>query len=191
VSPLLLQSVSPPIAGQVLTGNRLAESVFPIQFKRNVEDASACSLTLTTEDILQLQSAIEEFYYFELLFDGLPVYNFLGDYEEMGLTFHSHRFFFFAHYHFTFGFNGNQIVLANVSMIEKPPVDITVSEKPITIPVTFSVSWIESDIPFSQRMAAYESHAFFPRVLEVHWLSIVNSIVLVIMLTGTCVLAIL
>ena len=48
---------------------------------------------------------------------------------------------------------------------------------------TYSVTWTESKYPFSKRMNLYKS-SFFGQEMEIHWLSIVNSVVLVVLLTG-------
>ena len=48
---------------------------------------------------------------------------------------------------------------------------------------SYSVRWVESDIPFDKRMERYNSQRFLPASFEIHWLSIINSFVLVILLT--------
>jgi hypothetical protein len=52
----------------------------------------------------------------------------------------------------------------------------------LTVEFTYSVSWIKTNIPFSKRtqLQSITSKA----ELEIHWLSILNSFVLVILLTG-------
>jgi len=52
----------------------------------------------------------------------------------------------------------------------------------LTVEFTYSVKWASTDIPFERRN--YLSSQFFNSEMEIHWLSIVNSIVLVILLTG-------
>ena len=44
--------------------------------------------------------------------------------------------------------------------------------------------WVASDVPFSERMSRYAQYAFLPQSFEIHWLSIINSFVLVLLLTG-------
>jgi len=48
---------------------------------------------------------------------------------------------------------------------------------------TYSASWTSTNYPFEDRMDLYED-TFFNQELEIHWLSIMNSFVLVILLTG-------
>jgi len=56
-------------------------------------------------------------------------------------------------------------------------------DKDITIELTYSATWTPTDYPFEHRRKFYEG-VFFPADLEIHWLSIMNSVVLVILLTG-------
>jgi hypothetical protein len=44
---------------------------------------------------------------------------------------------------------------------------------------TYSVRWSATDIPFSDRMSRYAQYSFLPQSFEIHWLSIINSFVLV------------
>ena len=48
----------------------------------------------------------------------------------------------------------------------------------------FSVEWIASPIPFEAREKRLKELSLFPRALEIHWISIVNSAVLVVLLIG-------
>ena len=45
----------------------------------------------------------------------------------------------------------------------------------------FSVEWIETDQPFNER--EHLKGKFFPKTLEIHWLSVINSVVLGIWFT--------
>jgi hypothetical protein len=48
---------------------------------------------------------------------------------------------------------------------------------------SYSAEWEETDWPFKDRMKLYDD-SFFAKELEIHWLSIMNSCVLVLLLTG-------
>ena len=45
----------------------------------------------------------------------------------------------------------------------------------------FLVEWIETDQPFNER--EHLKGKFFPKTLEIHWLSVINSVVLGIWFT--------
>lgn len=54
----------------------------------------------------------------------------------------------------------------------------------VKVRFTYSVRFVASDTPYEARMAVYEDSAFLPATLEIHWLSIINSLVLVVLLTA-------
>lgn len=54
----------------------------------------------------------------------------------------------------------------------------------VKVRFTYSVRFVQSDTPYEARMAVYEDSAFLPATLEIHWLSIINSLVLVVLLTA-------
>lgn len=58
------------------------------------------------------------------------------------------------------------------------------AEKTVKVKFSYSVRWVPVDTPYEARMAVYEESAFLPATLEIHWLSIVNSLVLVLLLTA-------
>ena len=49
---------------------------------------------------------------------------------------------------------------------------------------SYSVEWVETDVPFESRLERYSQSPFLPSALEIHWLSIFNSLVLVVLLTA-------
>jgi hypothetical protein len=50
---------------------------------------------------------------------------------------------------------------------------------------SYSVEWVhQSHIKYDDRMKRYEDSAFLPSTFEIHWLSIINSFVLVLLLTA-------
>ena len=53
---------------------------------------------------------------------------------------------------------------------------------------SYSVKWLATDVPFAERMHRYAQYSFLPQSFEIHWLSIINSFVLVRTLTLTLAL---
>ena len=53
------------------------------------------------------------------------------------------------------------------------------------IKFSFSVEWIHTpEITYENRMIRYSDSTFLPTTFEIHWLSIINSFVLVMLLTA-------
>lgn len=63
-------------------------------------------------------------------------------------------------------------------------VDITNVEIPQTVQFSYSVEWVEEELEWKNRMSLYAESRFLPSSFEIHWLSIINSFVLVLLLTA-------
>lgn len=144
--------------------------------------------------------------------DDLPVWGYLGEHEaEDFLLGHTDRskHFLYTHLHFVMGMNGDKVVTANVSASAQYRQDVTgqeeedvnlgesrgrheggravsKEEKDAKVRVTFSysVSWVASTVAYDERLEMYSASNFLPATLEIHWLSIINSLVLVMLLTA-------
>jgi hypothetical protein len=64
-------------------------------------------------------------------------------------------------------------------------VDITDVTTPIEVQFSYSVEWYEEpNLLWRERMTRYAESRFLPGSFEIHWLSIINSFVLVLLLTA-------
>jgi hypothetical protein len=64
-------------------------------------------------------------------------------------------------------------------------VDITDVEVPQQVQFSYSVEWYEEpNLPWKYRLTRYTDSRFVPSSFEIHWLSIINSFVLVLLLTA-------
>lgn len=56
---------------------------------------------------------------------------------------------------------------------------------PLKVAFSFSVEWVHTpDLSYMDRMKRYADSTFLPTTFEIHWLSIINSFVLVMLLTA-------
>ena len=168
--------------GEVLDGDRMAVSMYHINFKENFERKEVCTVKLQQEDLQKLMEAIEDRYYFEFVFDELPIRGFVGRLEEGHFLPHRHRTFLWTHLHFIFEYNGNQVISANVSTRGVKPFDLEEVPVPLEITFTYSAKWVPTVTKYSDR--DNKRSPFFARTLEIHWLSVINSVVLVCLLLG-------
>jgi hypothetical protein len=53
-----------------------------------------------------------------------------------------------------------------------------------TVKFSYSVEWVREELEWKDRMSRYSDSAFLPASFEIHWLSIINSFVLVLLLTA-------
>lgn len=168
--------------GEVLDGDRMAYSMYDVRFMQNIDKQVLCQVLVGKQELEQLQEAVEELYYSELVVDDLPVRSFIGRLEESSLLVvpHTHKLFLYNHLTFYITYNRNKIVSVNATtgatsfLLDKEP--------PFTVEYTYSVVWKPSDISPDKRLSLLKDYSFFPRTLEIHWLSIINSVVLICLL---------
>lgn len=95
--------------GEVLDGDRMAKSMYAIQFKKEATDVQLCTTELQEKDLDTLRSAIEDFYYFEFVTDEIPIRGFIGKFEETNLIPHVHHMYIYTHYNFYFEYNEDRV----------------------------------------------------------------------------------
>ena len=193
-----------------LTGDHKVETAYELKFGEDVEFQETCTRDFSREDLAKLSTAIEEDWYYEMFADELPVWGYLGEHEaEDFLLGHTDRskHFLYTHLHFVLGMNGDKVVTANVSASAQYRQDITGEDgagevnlgdskagehdaaakdraAPVRVTFSYSVSWAESAVSYEERKEIYSASNFLPATLEIHWLSIINSLVLVMLLTA-------
>ncbi|CAF0940009.1 unnamed protein product [Rotaria sordida] len=169
--------------GEVLSGDRMARSLYHIQFNEDISNEQLCSLVLTSDGLNKLKLAIEEYYYFEFVVDDVPIRGFVGLIEETNLFPHKHHIYIYTHHHFDFFINNQQIIYVNISTKEHPPVSLD-DEAIVSIKLefTYSAKWYQTETSFKDRAKFIANTAFFPKTLEIHWLSVINSMILVFLL---------
>ena len=126
-----------------------------------------------------------------MFIDDLPMWGYVGEvvHEEflLGKSIQGARVYLYPHLHFTIGYNNDQIVTANVTTDAKRRIDITdaASTGGQEVVFSFSVEWVHTpELHYEARMQRYHDSTFLPSSFEIHWLSIINSFVLMILLTA-------
>ena len=117
----------------MVDGNRLAASVYELKFREDIDAEGGsprrlCSVPLDGKNLAQFRKAVEEDYYFQMFYDDLPLWGFLGKVEKLidaSLPEPELRFFLFTHLHFEIFYNGDQVIEINVSTDPAYEVDIT------------------------------------------------------------------
>jgi MFS family permease len=171
--------------GQILRGDRLANSLYDLHFKEQRNKIVICHKQLDLQQQKSFRAAIDEDYYFELVVDELPMFGFIGETEVLqeptqNVTHH----YLFTHLDFSFSYNTDRIVVANVSTDSRFRRDISGYDGTVDVAFTYSVSWTATDDPHAHRIEKFSMSAFRQQHIQIHWLSIINSFVLVLLLTG-------
>lgn len=170
--------------GEVLDGDRMAKSMYDIKFATNIDLTTLCTVKLNAKELESLELAIEDLYYFEFVVDDIPMRGFIGQLEEGNLLPHTHSIYVYTHFEFYFQYNADRIIFANVSTKERAPTKLDNVNAPVELTFTYGVVWEKTDVQYKDRGKLLRSSGFFPKSLEIHWLSIINSVVLVVLLLG-------
>mmetsp|Transcript_16580 Transcript_16580/g.24477 ORF Transcript_16580/g.24477 Transcript_16580/m.24477 type:complete len:632 (+) Transcript_16580:28-1923(+) len=175
--------------GESLVGDRRESSPYEITFMDSVDWRLLCKTTLDAKQLQKMQKAIFNNYFFEMFVEDLPMWGYIGDTAEEDFIVNEvegnvGRTYLFPHLHFYLGYNNNRIVSAKVTTDMDRRVDITDVTSPIEVQFSYSVEWFEDELEWKHRMSRYSDSRFLPSSFEIHWLSIINSFVLVLLLTA-------
>lgn len=173
--------------GEVLNGDRLVSAPYNLEFLVDKDSELVCKKQLTKDEVAQFRMAVAKDYYFQMYYDDLPVWGFLGRAEKEGRADPSeHKYYLFKHLHFDISYNKDYVIEISARTDRNDPnalVDIT-EDKGVDVDFTYSVKWRDTDIPFEKRMDKFSHSSSLPHHLEIHWFSIINSCVTVLLLTG-------
>lgn len=178
--------------GELLAGDRKVRSLYDINYRVNVPWRRLCNAKLSIKDIKKFQVAVDEEYYFEMFLDGLPIWGYVGDSDKetdlllSGFAGDDRHKYIYTHLHFSISYNDGYVIEVNVTA--NPTYKFDISEfkefnNEEEVDFSYSVEWIPTDITYENRMDKYEKMHFLPASYQIHWLSIINSFVLVIFLT--------
>ena len=171
--------------GEVLMGDRLARSPYEIDFGVDKENADLCAQFLERKEVEKFRRVVKNDYYFQMLFDDLPIWGFIGKVEKImragGAA--ENKYFLFTHVHFEISYNDDRVIEINLSTDPLKTVDITADEA-MSVRFSYSVHWKKTRVEFKDRMDKYSRYSFLPEHIEIHWFSIVNSCVTVVLMMG-------
>ena len=175
--------------GQLLLGDRKVNTPYDIKFLEDVAWRELCQQELSQRDVEMFQEATARDFFFELFFDSLPIWGYVGEISEEDILLHTQEThsYLYTHLHFDIGHHENQVVQVNISFGAPPDffpqrLEITDDQQQV-VTYSYSVAWHATTLPWKQRLAHIHESAVLPGTMEVHWLSIVNSLVLVVLLT--------
>jgi len=174
--------------GESIVGDRRESSPYEVSYDDSVEWRLLCKKHLLPADVQRLKDAIHNNYFFEMFVEDLPMWGYIGDISDgediIGEIMDSSKTFLFTHLNFILGHNNNQIVSAKVTTDMDRRVDISDATQDMHVQFSYAVEWVEESLTWKRRMDRYVGTTFLPSSFEIHWLSIINSIVLVLLLTA-------
>ncbi|KAL0389992.1 UNVERIFIED_CONTAM: Transmembrane 9 superfamily member 5 [Sesamum calycinum] len=159
-------------------------SVIQLEFAVNKTGAALCQQKLNSGEIAEFRHAITYNFYYQMYYDDLPLWAFIGKFEEGNWTDDGKgpKYFLFTHVEFDALYNGKVI---EIHAFSDPSHAIDVTEDvDVKVDFTYSVSWKRTSTPYKNRMDRYSAASLLPILQKTHWFSFVNSIVIVILLMG-------
>lgn len=169
--------------GEVLNGDRLVNAPYKLEFRKDKDSEVACKSKLKKEEVARFRSAVNKDYYFQMYYDDLPVWGFIGKVDKDGKEPSEYKCYLYKHIHFEIFYNKDRVIEINVRTDPKALVDVT-EDKEVEVKFLYSVTWKETKTPYEKRMDKYSQSSSLPHHLEIHWFSIINSCVTVLLLTG-------
>eukprot|EP00494_Astrolonche_serrata_P025170 UN25431 len=118
-----------------------------------------------------------------MFIDDLSVNYQVGYYRKPHVGDPEPKYYLFTHRDFMVLYNGDRIISVNITRNVGIPVNLKLDMK---TPVTFthSVHWSRTDVPFNKRAEFHNGARPTKHQMEAHWLWVLNSSLLVILLTG-------
>ncbi|XP_057547974.1 transmembrane 9 superfamily member 5-like isoform X2 [Amaranthus tricolor] len=171
--------------GEVLSGDRLTNSRYEMKFQEMKVVEILCAKTLNKEEVVKFRDAIQRDFYFQMYYDDLPLWGYIGKVEKASLSLDvkGPRFYLFTHVQFDVLYNGNHVIEVLAFSDPNHVVDIT-EDAEIDVKFTYSAKWNKTSIPFANRMRRYSKASFLPPIQQLHWFSIINSVVIILLSMG-------
>ncbi|KAL4632937.1 transmembrane 9 superfamily member 3-like [Castanea sativa] len=171
--------------GEVLNGDRLVSAPYKLDFRIEKDSELVCKKTLSKEEVARFRDAVNKDYYFQMYYDDLPLWGFIGKVEKEGRDPSDYRYSLYKHIQFNIFYNKDRVIEINVQTDARNVVDLTDDNKDsVDVDFLYTVKWKETSVPYEKRMDKYSQSSSLPHHLEIHWFSIINSCVTVLLLTG-------
>jgi hypothetical protein len=171
--------------GEILNGDRLANSLFDLKFRVEKIGEILCQKKLKKYEVKKFRNAVISDFYFQMLYDDLPLWGYIGKIEDETWNPNGKvtKYYLFKHVEFNVLYNKNQVIEIRAFSDPNQVVDIS---KDVEVDFSFSYSlfWNETSLGFDKRMDKYSRASLLPAQRKIHWFSFMNSIVIIALLIG-------
>eukprot|EP01017_Pseudomicrothorax_dubius_P035365 TRINITY_DN4941_c0_g1_i1.p1 TRINITY_DN4941_c0_g1~~TRINITY_DN4941_c0_g1_i1.p1 ORF type:complete len:604 (+),score=140.88 TRINITY_DN4941_c0_g1_i1:65-1876(+) len=167
--------------GEVLSGNRKMNSLYKAFYKRNETNKKLCETKLKADQKQMFRTAIEEDYIMELFVEDFPVFDYIGMVHDSKILIRTHLIF-------RIGYNSaNQIVYVTLESgkTETNYTELLPDDEPQVLRFTYDVEFIDDEEdPITVVTDIEDRKRADPSEPMIHWIAIINSFVLVVLLLG-------
>ncbi|KAG5531874.1 hypothetical protein RHGRI_026473 [Rhododendron griersonianum] len=141
--------------GEVLNGYRLVSTTYKLDFLVEKESEVACKKKLTKEEVSQFRAAFARDYYFQMYYDDLPIWAFIGKVEDKhydgGIV---EQYHLYTHLEFEILYNKGHVIEITLRTGTNSVVDLSEDEE-VEVEFTYTVRWKETDNLFEKRIDKY------------------------------------
>ncbi|MFS7908061.1 putative nonaspanin (TM9SF) [Helianthus anomalus] len=175
--------------GEVLNGDRLTNTLYNLNFREDKVDQLLCYKKLKLDEITKFITAIHADYYFQMYYDDLPLWGFIGKTEDNNWAGDGSgpAYYLFTHVQFDAFYNSDQVIEIRAFSDPNHAVDIT-DKTEIDVKFTYSINWNSTTSEYKNRMNKYSKASLLSTQRQIHWFSFVNSVVIVVLLMGVLIL---
>ncbi|XP_076911675.1 transmembrane 9 superfamily member 5-like [Bidens hawaiensis] len=175
--------------GEVLNGDRLTNTLYNLNFREDKVDQLLCNKNLKLDEITKFKTAISAEYYFQMYYDNLPLWGFIGKMEDNNWAGDGSgpTYYLFKHVQFDALYNGDQVIEIRAFSDPNHAVDIT-DKTEIDVTFTYSINWNSTTSEYNSRMNKYSKASLLPTQRQIHWFSFINSVVIIVLLLGLLIL---
>lgn len=172
-----------------MTGDRLTNTLYSLKFQEVKREETLCQKRLTRNEVSKFRDAVINDFYFQMHYDDLPLWGFIGKIENSNVALEETRprYYLFKHVQFDALYNGNQIIEIHAFSHPNHAVDIT-EDAEVDVNFTYSIFWNATSTQFEDRMNRYLQVSLLPVNRQIHWFSFLNSLVVLVLLTGLLLL---
>ncbi|CAN6714502.1 unnamed protein product [Malus baccata var. baccata] len=153
--------------GEVLNGDRLVSAPYKLEFLRHKDTEVACKKTLTKEELARFRSAVNKDYYFQMYYDDLPLWGFIGKVDKEGEDPSEYKTYLYKHIHFDLYYNKDRVIEVNVRTDPNALVDLT-EDKEVDVEFMYTVEWKETTTPFDKMMDKYAQSSSLPPLVDAY-----------------------
>ncbi|KAL8204778.1 hypothetical protein R6Q57_010401 [Mikania cordata] len=175
--------------GEVINGDRLTNTRYNLNFREDKVGQILCDKKLNIDEITKFKKAINLDYYFQMYYDDLPLWGFIGKMEEYSWTGDGSgpRYYLFKHVQFDAFYNGDQVIEIRAFSDPNHAVDIT-DKTEYDIQFTYSINWNSTAIVYKNRMNKYSKASLLPARSQIHWFSFINCVVIIVIVMGLLIM---
>lgn len=169
---------------ETLNGDRLVSAPYKLEFLVEKDSQVLCRKNLTREEVSLFRSVIAKDYYYQMYFDDLPIWGFIGrTMQQEGSDINEYRYFIMNNIQFEILYSEDRVIEVHVQTDTNDVSDVTKNME-VDIEFIYSVKWKETNALFEKRMEKYKQSSLLPQHMKIHQSTLTNSFATTLVLIG-------